>query len=176
MVTVLCKKEGEIYTDDCGIRSEIEWIGTEGVYDKEKTRMTVTKRGYKIFKQQMEQEKVSQILIQNLQLQEAYDKWVDKVLEIKKRCEIKIKSKKENRSIRQLMRIKRRDKWTTGELRNIRLILLNTHIQSNKQRGKIERIERTVEELRSAGGGMKEEAFWELRRRMKGKTQEKNQG
>ena len=131
--------------------SEMEWKGVEGEYSKEKFRTVITRLGYKNFERQMKQDKISQILMQNIEVQEAYGKWRDKVFQIKKRVEIEVKNKTQNRYIRQLLRIKRKVKYTTGEMRNSRIKLLNTHIQRNTHREKVNRIKRTVEELRRAG-------------------------
>ena len=75
--------------------SEIEWKGMEGKYTEEKCGTMITHRGYTNFERQMTQYKISQILMQNVEVQEAYDKWRDKVFEIKKRVEIKVKNKKQ---------------------------------------------------------------------------------
>ena len=84
---------------------------------------------------------------------------MDKVLDMKKKCEIKIKNKQENRALKQLMRIKRKVKKATGEMRNIRLKLLNVLVTNNKEQKRACRIKRTVKELRRAGGGTKKETF-----------------
>ena len=51
------KNESEIYTDHCAIMSGIEWTGTEGDYNREKTRKVISRRVKDLWKK-IKQEKV----------------------------------------------------------------------------------------------------------------------
>ena len=90
---------------------------------------------------------------------------------------MKINKKKETQGVRTLMKIKRRIKKLSKENNDIKLKkrqkLVTRHIYEEKQRKYSEKIKNTIESLRRNGGGMKEESFWEFRKKIQGKRQER---
>ena len=107
-------------------------------------------------------------------MQEKYDQWSKEVVAIENQCKIKTKIKKEKgKIVRSLYRAKR--KLKKGEVNKktiLRRKLINKHIIEEKQQRYNRKIQKTLEELRKNGGGIKEESFWEFRRKLKGKQQE----
>lgn len=62
---------------------------------------------------------------------------------------------------------------TSNEITKTRRRLLTKHINEEHQKSRMEKIKNTIEQLRGNGGGMKEETFWEFRRKLKGKQEER---
>ena len=58
----------------------------------------------------------------------------------------------------------------------IRRKLITQHIYEEKHKRYAEKIKNTIESLRRNGGGMKEECFWEFRKKIQGRKQERRTG
>ena len=166
----------EMFTDHCAITCKIKWKNNRSEEKKNKERWVMTKRGYEKFREQMERRKVAKIMEGEGTVKEVYDKMVKEIMEIKKKCQTKMKHKKEKTPIRQLMRIKRRLKKGDQENNKIRIKMINKHIMNKKRNQYKEKIERTIEQLRRDGGGVKEQTFWEFKRRMEGRKEEQKTG
>ena len=97
------------------------------------------------------------------------------MLGIKEECEVKINKKKKGKKVRQLMQIKRQlKKEKMHDKTNLmRRKLINKHIIQEEQQRYSKKIKATIENLRGNGGGMKEETFWEFKRKLNPKTEEK---
>ena len=75
---------------------------------KAQQRKTMNESAYDKFRELMNTKRVSRIWETGLDLQEAYNKWNDTVIEIKKKCEVrKGKPKEANKRVRSLRRAKR---------------------------------------------------------------------
>ena len=123
----------EMFTDHCAITCKIKWKNNRSEEKKNKERWVMTKRGYEKFREQMERRRVAKIMEGEGTVKEVYDKMVKEIMEIKKKCQTKMKHKKEKTPIRQLMRIKRRLKKGDQENNKIRIKMINKHIMNKKR-------------------------------------------
>ena len=167
------KREKEIYSDHCAIISHLDWAVDEKKA-RENKRSMMTRKSYLNYAREIKKQKVSNILKAKGTMQENYDKWVGKVMDIKKKTEVMIKKKKHDQTVRKLMRVKRNIKKSniTTNRRNQWLKLINKHIVNENQNRKAKKIRKNIEALRRNGGGVKEETFWEFKRRISGKKEE----
>ena len=162
----------EKFTDHNAMVCNIRW--TLEAREKEEPREIMGKRGMAKFQRIINEEKVSRLLQGKGSLQERYNTWMERIESIIKKCKTKVKKKKEQCSrVRLLMRARQKvKKAKSTKMRRIRKKLLGMHIIEEKQQRFARKIKKTVEELRRNGGGMKEESFWEFKRKLKGKQQE----
>lgn len=176
----IVKKEDKIrtvYTDHRAMICEINWVmdtgRTEGV---NKVLKKMGKKCYEKYKVIISKERISRIIERNKEIKDTYTKWNKRILEIKNQCEVVIKKKKHSRTVRELIRIKRTlkieyNKTKTEKLRK-RKELITKHIHEEKTTAYAKKVKNTIEALRRNGGGMKEETFWEFRKKFIGKKEE----
>ena len=135
----------------------------------------MTKKGYITYKKMIKEYKISKILkSKEFTLQKKYDQWRSQIERIEGKCKIRVKIKREkNKTVRLLMRKKRiLKKMSFNRFTVTRRKLLNKHILEEKQRKYANKIRKVINESRRNGGGMKEESFWEFKRKLNGKRQE----
>ena len=166
-----------VYSDHNAIMVKFKWRKEENNKKDEKILKIMGKRSYERFRERLKLEKITELLREEDSAQEMYDRWSKAVLTLKRQCQVKINKKKETQGVRTLMRIKRRIKKLSKENNDIKLKkrqkLVTRHIYEEKQRKYSEKIKNTIESLRRNGGGMKEESFWEFRKKIQGKRQER---
>ena len=63
-------------------------------------------------------------------------------------------------------------KTEENKRRKLRIHLINEHIRNEIHSKHAKRIQKNIEQLRRDGGGIKQESFWEFRKRIKGKKKE----
>ena len=81
--------------------------------------------------------------------------------------------KKKNKTTQRLMKVKRHLKRNkTSALSKTKRKFLNKHFYEEKCQKYAKEITRAVEELRRDGGGLKEESFWEFKRKLNGSKKE----
>ena len=139
-----------------------------------KKKSLITENGYKKYSDRIKEEQVSEILKQNGVIQEQYDKWNNKIIEIKKSCEIQRKNKIKTKTTRILMKRKRdiiEQRHKTKDIEEKKILrtrekLMNHHILAQQQKEKLIKINKTVESITNKGRGMNRKAFWELKRKI----------
>ena len=95
-------------------------------------------------------------------------------MEIKRKCERKINKKKVTLVQKTLMSAKgriKKSKHKSSRVEIERRRLITSHIEKEIREGRSRKIKNNIEKLRQDGGGVKEDTFWEFRKRMKGKRQ-----
>ena len=124
----------------------------------------------------IQEEHIAEIVKQKGNIQTIYNEWNHNVIQLKKKSEKTVNKKKDSRPARKLISIKRRFKKEYNSTKEEDLInrrkLISRHIYDEQIRGQVSKIKRTIEIQRKNGGGMKEETFWEFRKRLIGKKEE----
>ena len=134
----------------------------------------MTKRSYIKYKKLINKCKISNILAQEgKSLQQRYDEWEKKVQEIQEQCEVKKKKNKKNKNIRILLRVKRKiKKGVQNKINKVRRNLINHHIREEQYTKYENKVKRAIEDLRRNGRGVKEESFWDFKRKLGGQKKE----
>ena len=168
-----------VYTDHNAMLCKIKWEGAENI--EKKTRTIMTKSSYKKFEEKIQAQKISNLLEGEEPFQQKYTKWSKKVLEIKTECEIKVRTKTVTKQVRQLIKQKRKLKRlgksendeTKRKILKTRRKLLDEFIVDAQKKNYAKEITATIENLRKDGGGVKEATFWEFKKRLERKKEEK---
>ena len=151
----------------------MKWEGEKG---ETKQRKIMTRRGYRRFTELVNQERVSKIVESREPITIIYTRWEKKIMEIKRKCQRKMNRQQTSRKQKILMSAKRRIKKSSSRSKQIekeRRRLLTRHVERDMHEKPSRRIKETIESLRRNGGGVKEETFWEFRRKLTGKKEEK---
>lgn len=166
-------QESEIYSDHSAIMCSIKWKN-EIKNNKDKEKKVMISKSYSKYKEIIQEQRISTTLLEGGKtLQEKYDKWMEQVLRIKEKCMIKAQKKQTSKNIRRLMRVKRKLKKERGnKISDVRRKLINKHIYREKYQTYAKKVSRAIEQLRRDGGGVKEESFWEFKRKLKGLKKE----
>ena len=105
----LLKEKGEVklvYSDHNALELCTDWKKQfEKERDIERTQMTKT--DYNKYRKKINDEKISNIIMQAKDVQVVYDNWTTKINEIKKSCEIKRTNKNKNKTTQILMKSRR---------------------------------------------------------------------
>ena len=161
----------EQYTDHNAMICKIRWTLES---QKAEPREIMGKKGISKFQRIISEGKVSKLLQGEGSLQERYNRWIERIEKAVQESKTKVKKKKEQCSrVRVLMRARRKiKKLKPTKVTKTRKKLIGIHITEERQQRYSRKIKKTVEELRRNGGGVKEESFWEFKRKLKGKQQE----
>ena len=135
----------------------------------------MTTKGYQRFGQLINKQKISRIVATEETVVDTYTKWEKEVMSIKTQCEQNPRTKQITRKQKILMRAKRKikkskDKAKPTEAKRRRL--LTEHIEREIMNKRATKIRETIESIRKNGGGVKEDTFWEFRRRITGRSEE----
>ena len=168
------KGEEEIFTDHTALICQLN--ASLSGEKKEKNERVMTKESYRRFAIEIQRSKPSRILRGTGDMQVKYKKWSEKVLATRERCMMKIgKKRNKSKAIRLLMRAKRklRKSGKQTEMEKTRMAQIKNHIQREQSQRYASKIVKTIEQLRKNGGGMQEESFWEFRRKISPRKEEK---
>ena len=141
--------------------------------------MVMDEEGYQKFREKLKEEKVSSILDGD-DIRETYTLWSKKVMEIKDSCSKRVKIKKKWKVCRKLTAAKKSitrqlkrttDKTEIKKLRE-RKEAIKQRIEEEEQKKEMTRINRIVEEVKK-GGGVNSNTFWDVRRKLCGRPDEK---
>ena len=107
-----------------------------------------------------------------------YDRWSDKIIEMKMKCERRLSKGKENNKIADLRKIKKKIKklgiQTEESERSIHRQRLTRHIAEDKLEQNTRKLVKTVESLQKAPDFMSENTFWKFQQKQKNKLEEQN--
>ena len=182
-----------IYTDHCAMICEME--GREygkwkqrinKIWEEENTNKgmkVMTKKGYEKFRQLIERKQVSRIWKEEKQLQETFDRWNEVIGNIKEKCKVKKRESREDQSktLRKLhtlkRELKRQERIENNREKKIQIRKRRNMVKKwiwNEEKDKYQKkLEKTIEDLRKENGGMKEETFWQIKKRVEKKKEEK---
>ena len=112
--------------------------------------------------------------------QTKYDRWSDKIIEMKKKCERRQSKGRESKKIADLRKTKKKIRKNLGvkteeserSLRRQRLQMLTRHIEEEKLEQNIRKLVKTVESLQKAPGIISENTFWKFQQKQKNKLKE----
>ena len=165
------------YTDHCMITTMMKM---NCQVERSRTyAMVLDEKGYQKFKEKLEEEKVSKILEEG-DIRQTYPEWSKKVMELKKSCSKRVKIQKKWKVCRKLTAVKRRitrqlkktnDKEEIRKLRE-RKNIIKQQIEEEEHKKENARINKIVEEIKK-GGGVNSNTFWEVRRKLCGRPDEK---
>ena len=102
-----------------------------------------------------------------------YDRWSDKIIEMKMKCERRQSKGKENKKISDLRKIKKKTRKNLGvqteesgrSLQRQRLQMLTRHIEEEKLEQNTRKLVKTVESLQKAPGIIRENTFWKFQQK-----------
>ena len=163
-----------IYTDHCMMTMimNIE-VRTNG----EKAKKFMSKAGYERFERRIEEQNISKIL-ESDNFDTAYKDWSDKVLDVVDKCSTKKRKSRGWKVNRKLVKMKRRivkqlrDQRLSKE--DVRLLkveknLIEEFMGEEKEKKNHEDVDKVIDRIKSEGG-VNSTAFWELKRRIEGRT------
>ena len=138
----------------------------------------MTESSYKEFKRKVETTQISKIWEKEGSLEEIYNEWNEKVIQIKLECEKKPRKKKTTKTIRKMMKLRRKLKKESKTMENDetrkllikRSQLIREHIMEEEMKQYVKTIEGTIQSLRKKGGGVQEQSFWEFKRKLQKET------
>ena len=124
--------------------------------------------------------KVSKIWEMSIPQQTKYDRWSDKIIEMKMKCEKRQSKGKESKKIADLRKIKKKIRKNLGiqtedserSLQRQRLQMLTRHIEEEKLEQNTRKLVKTVESLQKAPGIISENTFWKFQQKQKNKLEE----
>ena len=161
------------FSDHNVITARFNWLVNE-VTPKGGVKITTRKAFAKIGKV-LQEEKVSEIFKEDADFQTCYDKWKAKVEEIVERHKTKVKKKNPRRSIRNLVKQKKKIKQQMKKATKLRRRMLTKQVKDIDKRIQEEsnmqyknKIMKVVEELRSKNG-INGPNVWEVLKRVRRK-------
>ena len=112
--------------------------------------------------------------------QTKYDRWSDKIIEMKMKCERRQSKGKESKKIADLRKIKKKIRKNIGvqteesdrSLQRQRLQMLTRHIEEEKLEENTRKLVKTVKSLQKAPGIISENTFWKFQQKQKNKLKE----
>lgn len=171
-----------VHTDHCALICEIKWMLEGQKRNKEEDEKVMNEKAYKRYRQMIETQEVAKIWEKEGTMKEVYNSWNKKILDIKETCKVRRrKSKDQNKTTRILHTIKRKLKKEAKKENNkekkkkyrTREKKVKEWIWEEEQERHHRKLKKTIEELRKEGGGMKEETFWQFKKRIDKKGEEK---
>ena len=156
------------------INAKFDWIITE-IVQQRKDRAVITEKGYCRIKEELEHVKASKIMDGD-DLQDSYDKWKDTVNDIVKKNTTTLKRKNPRKSIKELIREKKKLKEIMKKIgkddRNAligRVKLINEKIQNESNAQYQNKMEKVVEKLQRKNG-IRGPSMWEVLKQVKRKN------
>ena len=140
-----------------------------------KSTLIMTKRGYNKFKEMIKQEQVSSLIEDDKTIVQTYGKWEKKIMDAKRKCQIRVKKKRIPNIQKTLMSAKSRIKKNKHKGNSIAVMRRQQITKYIEKEARIEtsnRIKENIKRIRKNGGGVKEETFWEFRKKIRGKKKE----
>ena len=124
--------------------------------------------------------KVSKIWEMSIPQQTKYDRWSNKIIEMKMKCERRQSKGKESKKIADLRKTKKNIRINLGvqteeserSLQRQWLQMLTRHIEEEKLEQNTRKLMKTVESLQNAPGNISENTFWKFHQKQKNKLKE----
>lgn len=161
------------FTDHASIKIQMKWKSEKGTIER---RKIMTKSSYQRFKEMISKEQVAKIIAEDEPILTTYSKWEEKIMQIKRKCQIKPRKKYTTWRQRALVKAKKRIKGSEQKTNTVNIArrrLITEHIEREMHQTRADQIRNTIEQIRKNGGGVKEDTFWEFRRKITGKKEEK---
>ena len=141
--------------------------------------MIIDENGYERFRDELKRNEVSKLL-DDEDIRKSYPVWSAEVMKIKESCSKKVKIKKRWKVNRKLTAAKKRitrelkKKLSNKQVKELkeRRNFLSKCIEEEEQIKERTRINKIVEEVKK-GGGINSNVFWEVRRKLCGRTEDK---
>ena len=169
----------QIFPDHNVMSSVINWVQEEE-NTKKKTKTVMTNQAYIKYREMLQNGKVSKIWEMSIPQQTKYDRWSDKIIEMKMKCERRQSKGKESKKIADLRKIKKKIRKNLAiqteeserSLQRQRLQMLTRHIEEEKLEQNTRKLVKTVESLQKAPGIISENTFWKFQQKQKNKLEE----
>ena len=164
-----------IYSDHCMISCTARWVFNDT--GNNETKMKIDPRRYEEFERELEVEKVSELITEE-GFPKCYTNWIKKVKEISKKYYMKKKRRKIGKCNRILLKsrrnINRKLKGTNMNKKEVLLLkkrkqLILEHMENERTRERLNKVESTIKKVQEAGG-VDSSTFWEVKKRLMGKT------
>ena len=139
----------------------------------------MTNQAYIKYREMLQNRKVSKIWEMSIPQHTKYNRWSDKIIEIKMKCERRQSKGKESKKIADLRKIKDKIRKNLGiqteesasSLQQQRLQMLTRHIEEKIEQN-TRKLIKTIESLQKAHGITSEKTFWKLKKKQKKKLEE----
>ena len=139
----------------------------------------MTNQAYIKYREMLQIRKVSTIWEMSIPQQIKYDRWSDKIIEMKMKCERRRSKGNECKKIADLRKIKKKIRNNLGiqtekserSLQRQKLQMLTMHIEEEKLEQKPRKLVKTVESLQNALGIISENTFWKFQQKQKKKLE-----
>ena len=169
----------QIFPDHNVMSLLINWVQEEE-NTKKKTKTVMTNQAYIKYREMLQNGKVSKIWEMSIPQQTKYDRWSDKIIEMKMKCERRQSKGKESKKIADLRTIKKKIRKNLAiqteeserSLQRQRLQMLTRHIEEEKLEQNTRKLVKTVESLQKAPGIISENTFWKFQQKQKNKLEE----
>ena len=142
----------------------------------------MTNQAYIKYREMLQNGKVSKIWEISMPQQTKYDRWSDKILEMKIKCERRQSNGKESNKIADLRNIKKKIRKNLGvqtekserSLQRQRLKMLTRLIEEEKLEQNTRNLVKIVDSLQKAPDIISENTFWKFQQKQKNKLKEQN--
>ena len=140
---------------------------------KNKNKTVMTNQAYIKYSEMLQNGKVSKIWEMSIPQQTKYDRWSDKIIEMRMKCERRQSKGKESKKIAYLRKIKKKIRKNLGvqteeserSLQQQRLQMLTRHIEEEK-------LEQNTRKLVKTPGIISENPIWKFQQKQKNKLKE----
>ncbi|MCH2406114.1 MAG: hypothetical protein MK200_07980 [Nitrosopumilus sp.] len=177
------KKEGDnikkVYSDHNALYLETKYIMKEISKHEGSQKMIMNEEGYRNFKKELDESKVSEVWDKDTSIKEKYTEWSSKVLGIKRKHEKRWKKKKQRskavRLMAQYIKILKRERGSNEneekklEIQN-EITDLKKKIVEEEGSEKFRKMKKISEDI-CRKGKLDSGAFWQLHKRLKGKKE-----
>ena len=140
----------------------------------------MTNQAYIKYREMLQNGKVSKIWEMSIPQQTKYDRWSDKIIEMKMKCERRQSKGKESKKIADLRKIKKKIRKNLAiqteeserSLQRQRLQMLTRHIEEETLEQNTRKLVKTVESLQKAPDIISENTLWKFQQKQKNKLEE----
>ena len=135
----------------------------------------MTNQAYIKYREMLQNGKVSKIWEMSIPQQTKYDRWSNKIIEMKMKCERRQSKGKKSKKIADLRNIKKKIRKNLGvqteeserSLQRQGLQMLTRHIEEEKLEQNGQKLVKTVESLQKEPGIISENTFWKFQQNQK---------
>ena len=171
------RKIKTIYSDHNPMTLKTDLIKMKIQTEERKRKTIMTEEGREKYKQDLQKHKISKIFDDTTNLEEAYEKWTGRVMEIRKKNETtrKMLEKKKSKTMRLLLKEKKKvkkelNKEKTEEMME-KLEEIKRKVLREEEESYYRRLTKTSTEIK-VNGKFNSGGFWKLAKRMKRKKEE----
>ena len=174
---VTTKKIKTIYSDHNPITVKTDLIMMKIQTQEKQKKIVMTKEGRERYKTELQKEGISKIFDESDDIEEVYEKWEKKVMEIRKKNETtrKLTEKRVSKSMRLLMKekkkIKKEMKDGKTEEQMEKLNMIKEQVLQEEAESYYRRLKKNCEEIK-VNGKFNSGGFWKLAKRLKRKKDE----